>query len=349
MRLKGTLFLLACTAVLAACSGRVVPVSGNATGDTGRYFSLIDSTYSVVSISPFTGDADTLVVEQPFCRIVCMSSSYVAGLEMAGAGESVVGVSGARLIGRDDLPEVGYNGSLEYETILSLKPDVVLAYLSSPAEAQYWKKLEQMGIRVFQVYDFMEEDPLARASYMRLMGRLTGHAEAADSAFAEVSRRYEEIASKVPSSPAVKVLMNVPYGGAWYVPGKENYMSRLFAAAGAEILGAPETAPGTPSGQSGTITMEDAYVLSQEADFWMNPGWCGSKDELRALHQMFGEFPVIGKGVWNNTLKATPSGGNDFWMSGAVRPDLILEDLVRIFHPGTINVDKDYNYYKELI
>ncbi len=25
-------------------------------------------------------------------------------------------------------------------------------------------------------------------------------------------------------------------------------------------------------------------------------------------------------------------GGNDFWESGAVRPDLVLEDLVRIFN-----------------
>jgi iron complex transport system substrate-binding protein len=27
-----------------------------------------------------------------------------------------------------------------------------------------------------------------------------------------------------------------------------------------------------------------------------------------------------------------PAGGNDFWETGVVRPDLILQDLVTIFH-----------------
>ena len=27
----------------------------------------------------------------------------------------------------------------------------------------------------------------------------------------------------------------------------------------------------------------------------------------------------------------TPEGGNDFWESGSVRPDIVLEDLISVF------------------
>jgi iron complex transport system substrate-binding protein len=49
--------------------------------------------------------------------------------------------------------------------------------------------------------------------------------------------------------------------------------------------------------------------------------------------------------IYNNTLRTTPEGGNDFWESGAVRPDLILEDLIQVFHyDGSGNL----NYYFRL-
>ena len=50
--------------------------------------------------------------------------------------------------------------------------------------------------------------------------------------------------------------------------------------------------------------------------------------------------------VYNNTLRTTPSGGNDFYESAVVNPDLLLRDLVKIFHPELI--EEDFVYYKKL-
>lgn len=38
--------------------------------------------------------------------------------------------------------------------------------------------------------------------------------------------------------------------------------------------------------------------------------------------------------------------GNDYYESGIVRPDLLLRDLVRIFHPEL--VEEEFVYYKQL-
>ena len=66
---------------------------------------------------------------------------------------------------------------------------------------------------------------------------------------------------------------------------------------------------------------------------WLNPGVCRTREEVTAFHHTFRHFgPIVnGLPIYNNTLRITPEGGNDFWESGSIRPDLVLEDLVNIF------------------
>ena len=43
--------------------------------------------------------------------------------------------------------------------------------------------------------------------------------------------------------------------------------------------------------------------------------------------------PVRENHVFNNNARITPSGGSDFWESGALYPDRTLKDMIRILHP----------------
>jgi iron complex transport system substrate-binding protein len=40
-------------------------------------------------------------------------------------------------------------------------------------------------------------------------------------------------------------------------------------------------------------------------------------------------------------------GANDFWESGAARPDLVLSDLIHVMHPELLP-DHDLVYYRRL-
>ena len=281
---------------------------------------------SVVLYAP-DGTSDTL--RGPYRRIVCMSSSYVGFLEALGKEDVIVGVSGLSFLA-DSLPnavEVGYEAALDYEAVLSAAPDLLLAYTVSAAEPPFLAKLRELGIPVASLYEQLERHPLARAEYLKCFGALTGCRERADSVFSAVRDRY---AVWVQPTVSRKVLINLPYADQWFIPGGDSYMARLFRDAGAELTGA---VPGRR--ESSVIDMETAYRYAQEADFWFHPGWCRSKAQIRRLHPLFAHFPVLEKGVWNNTLQETAGGGNRFWESGPVRPDLILEDLVHIFQGGT--------------
>lgn len=147
-----------------------------------------------------------------------------------------------------------------------------------------------------------------------------------------------------------KILVNIPYKDQWFIPGQESYLTTLFKDAGGEILGAK-----SGSSVSGQISVETAYSLSKEADLWMNVGWCQTLEQLLSINPLFEDFlrniqrnaSAIGysgtKGcatnssdtsasvVWNDNNRLNPNGGNDFWESGVVRPDLLLRDLIGIF------------------
>ena len=55
---------------------------------------------------------------------------------------------------------------------------------------------------------------------------------------------------------------------------------------------------------------------------------------------------VLGCKVYNNNRRRTEAGGSDFWESGIVRPDIILQDLVTILHPEI--EAKELTYYEQL-
>ncbi len=291
-----------------------------------------------IIVSPYGGTADTLEVTAPLRSIVCMSSSYIGFLDAIGCDSVATAVSGLAYVSDPEVQahavDVGYDAALDYETILKLRPDLVLTYAVSAAEPPYLQKLRDLGIRTAVIHEHLESHPLARAEYIKFFGLLTGRKERADSLFADIRDRY---LSLVKESDAPKsVLVNIPYADQWYIPGGDNYMTRLIHDAGGVVLGA---VPGRF--ESSVISVEKAYELAQEADCWLNPGWCATKAQLRSVHPLFADFPVLGKSVWNNTKQSTPGGGNAFWETGPAHPDLILEDLRAIFDGTSV----PGNYY----
>ena len=363
-------------AFLSSCGGRqkveVPDTSGYAA--YAQCFDLLPEGegWAIVSLSPYDGTTDTLHVTEPLQKIVCMSTSHVGFLDAIGAADAVVAVSGCDFVSSQRIreriaeglvAEAGYDAAPAYETLYQLHPDVVLSYSLGGASPMD-ERLTELGIRVFTLYEHLESHPLARAEYVRLFGALTGRMDVADSLFAVVSSGYLSRAVDLSSETVVledrparspdlsseravfrdspqKVLVNLPYAGVWYIPGAESYMARLIRDAGGEVLGAE---PGTS--QSGMISLEKAYELACEADFWLNAGNVQSLDELRRENAAFASFPVAAPGrVYTNSRRAQTGGGNDFWESGAVRPDLILKDLRTIFAGGP----EDSLYYYQSV
>ena len=88
--------------------------------------------------------------------------------------------------------------------------------------------------------------------------------------------------------------------------------------------------------------------MTSGADKWINLGQITSAAELKKMLPKFaGTKPVATGEIYNTTARCTPGGGNDYWESGVVRPDIVLRDLIKIFHPEL--VDEELFYYTRLI
>jgi iron complex transport system substrate-binding protein len=94
--------------------------------------------------------------------------------------------------------------------------------------------------------------------------------------------------------------------------------------------------------------MEEAFIWASTADIWLNVGTVRSKNEIVAADSRFAKFRIFNEGkIYNNNKRMSPGGGNDFWESGVIAPDVILTDLIQVFHPGLLNSDT-LTYYREV-
>ena len=254
--------------------------------------------------------------------------------------------------------DVGYDAAPDYEKIVALKPDVVLTYAVSGAKSPFVTKLTQLGIKVFIVNEHLESHPLARASYIRLFGALTGKMAEADSILADVKADYNALRDEVRKlhAPGRKVLLNIPYNDQWFVPSRDSYLTSLVHDAGGEVLGCEEG-----RAASSVMPVEKAYALSKDADCWLNVGWCTTLPQLLDVNPVFGDMVAnirdnalkLGYGsypvVWNDNKRVNRKGGNDIWQSGVARPDVLLRDLIKVLHPDRQGEALETTYYRPII
>ena len=110
-------------------------------------------------------------------------------------------------------------------------------------------------------------------------------------------------------------------------------MAQLVTDAGADYIYKENT-----SNSSAPIGLETAYGLIQKADYWINVGTASTLDELKNMNPKFADAKSVrNKTVYNNNLRITATGGNDYWESAVVRPDVVLRDLIHIFHPELVS------------
>lgn len=292
------------------------------------------------------------VLEGEASRIVTMSSTQIAMLDAIGESGRVVGVSCLDFITnpsirnrRDSIGDVGYESDIDYELLLSLEPDIVLLYGVTGANPMVGK-LRELGIPYMYVGDYLEQSPLGKAEWIVAIAELTGCRGHGEEVFAGIPERYNALRSMVADKAldAPSVMLNVPHGGSWFMPSATSYMARLIADAGGDYIYRKDT-----GSMSMPVDLEEARLLASQADMWLNVGNAASLAELGAMCPKFTDTRCYRNGdVYNNTLRATSAGGNDCYESAVVNPDLLLRDLVKIFHPGLLD-DKDFVYYKRLL
>lgn len=290
------------------------------------------------------------VLEGDAKRIVAMSSAHIAMLDAVDAADKVVGVSGIDYISNEDVQsrrnsvgDVGFEGNINYELLLSLDPDIVLLYGVNGASAMEGK-LKELGIPFMYVGDYLEESPLGKAEWLVALSEIFGQRNKGETVFREIPVRYNALKKKVAESvlDSPSVMLNTPYNDSWFMPSIQSYVVQLIQDAGGDFIYKKNT-----GNASQPVDMEEAYLLASQADMWLNLGMSNSLDDVKAMVPKFTDIRAFKNGyLYNNNLRTNAAGGNDYYESGVVNPDLVLRDLIKIFHPEL--VEEDFVYYKQL-
>lgn len=292
-------------------------------------------------------------IEIPVDRVVTMSTTHVAMISQLGRSGTILGASGTGFIydaeirhraGAGLIREVGFDQGLNYEAIVDLNPDVVFLYGVEGNVTTTSEKLSEMGIRVVYCAEYLEPHPLGKAEWIRFFAQFYGLEKESDRFFSHVDSAYRGLVASVSGlEEKPGVMMGLPWKDTWYIAGGQSFASRLIRDAGGNYLWSDD-----PSTEAVPLDLESVYSRAIGADIWINPGVAGSLEELTRFDERFSELPALERGmVFNNNARMSPGGGNDYWESGTVRPDLVLADLIAVFHPDQLP-DHSMFYYRKL-
>ncbi len=296
-------------------------------------------------------DDKTRVISIPIKSIACTSTTHIPLLDFLNETEKLVGFASTNFISSEKMrkhidsgkvEELGMDKGLNIEKIVMLNPDILMGYTMSSDYGQF-KKIEELGVPVVINAEYLEKHPLGRAEWIKFMALFVDKEDEADSVFRIIEKNYLETKEKVAGiKNRPRVLSGIVYGDAWFLPGGQNYASRLLKDAACEYIWEADSSHGFLQ-----ISFESVYAKAYNADLWLGVGTYASLKEIEAADERYTKFsPFINKKVYTFNARKGAKGGSEFMELGYLRPDIILNDLVKIAHPEVLPEYKLYFHKK---
>ena len=292
------------------------------------------------------------IVSIPVERIVVTSTTHIPALESLGVLDRLVGFPDTKYISSprarerieaESIKELGSNESINTEMTIALNPEVIVGFAINGQNKTY-ETLQKSHIPVVYNGDWTEETPLGKAEWIKFFAPFFQLEKKADSLFAQIETSYENskaLATKASKRPTV--LSGAMYKDVWYLPGGGSWAAQFLKDANADYLWGATTETGSLS-----LSWENVLETAQHADLWVSPSQFTSYKNMSesSLHyQQFSSFQNKNIYTFSKTVGAT--GGLLFYELAPQRPDLILNDLIHIFHPELLPDHQPY-FFKPL-
>ena len=304
-----------------------------------------DYHFALVSEDAVEVPSNYIKVRVPIKNTICMTALQLSNFTILDAHDVVKGITGTKNLFNKDIlnrvkdgriVKIGMEGNFDTEMVLAANPDVIFI---SPSKRGGYDAIKETGITLVPHLGYQELDPLGQAEWIKFVGMFIGKEKEANEVFAGIESRYMALkeAAKAASQKPTVFSGEMHYGN-WHAVGGKNYLAQIFRDAGAEyVINDEET-----SGEN--LEFEKMYSLAANADYWriLNsfPGEF-SYEALKASeprNELFKAFKE--KKVIYCNMKQTP-----YYEISPVKPDVLLKDLVAIFHPELVEEDYQPTFY----
>jgi len=218
------------------------------------------------------------------------------------------------------------------ETLMDLDPDLILMGVFGGSVGSHAPRLREVGLPAIPTMIRVEPTPLGRAEWVKALGAFFHAEETANALFEEVTEGYLHLARRARAQPQKpSAFWASTYAPGEWGGGRNNFQARFLEDAGAENALAH---PGIPT--SVRLLPEEILDLAGDADFWITENTHMVRDgALTVRGTPLNAFKAYREGKTYHLAGRyrLESEASDYNYSGPGRPDLVLQDLVSLFHP----------------
>lgn len=278
------------------------------------------------------------ILTVPVKSLVVTSTTHIPSLETLGGETKLVGfpqtdyISSPKtraLIDSGTVKELGGTQDLNLELLIAAAPDVVVGF-GVDGDNKTLDRVQEAGISVVYNGDWVEQDPLGKAEWIKFFGALLGKNAEATQAFAQIESEYNRVkalAQETTDSPSV--LSGAMYKDVWYLPNGSSWAGQFLKDAKADYRYGDTDGKGSLA-----LSIEAVLEKGQSAEYWIGPGQFTSLDQMQQANSAYAEFEAFKNNkVYSFTTLKGPTGGVIYYELAPNRPDLVLKDLIRILHP----------------
>lgn len=304
--------------------------------ETAFTYALIPK--EIAAYTTLNKDAYDAIIIVPVERIIVTSTTHIPVLDALGVENTLVGFPNTDLISsvktrkwieNGHIKELGHNENINTEVSLALEPDLVVGFGMNNQNKGY-ETLKRSNIPVLYNGDWTEENPLGKAEWIKFFAPFFHKEKEAEQLFKNIEASYnktKELALKASSKPTV--LTGGLYKDVWHVAGGNSWMAQFLKDAQTDYLWKDTQQTGGIA-----VSLESVLDIAEKAEFWLNPSMLVSYDEMKLANRHYQKFDAFStKKVYSNTIAKGPTGGLLYYELAPQRPDIVLKDLIYIFHP----------------
>jgi iron complex transport system substrate-binding protein len=294
--------------------------------------------------------AGTQVVTVPLASLFAFSTTHLSLLADLGRMDVLTGV-GQRDAVMDPMAESRIKAGkvvefakvglvIDVERVVAAKPSLLMATGTSNATLSV---IRHAGVPVVANGEWREPTALGRAEWLKYMALFLNEEHKAQTVFGEMKQRYRALSTRATAQREAErplVMTGRSTRGVFIIAGGRSYVAALIKDAGGTYAWADNTSVGIAS-----VDLEAQIQRAANADIWINGGGWKSLAAMLQDEPRYAAFKAYRRGqVWVYERRQTPTGRNDYWSRSVPRPDLVLADLVKIFHP-TLTPEHPFEWY----
>ena len=280
-------------------------------------------------------------IQVPLQSVVVTSTTNIPYLEMLDVEDKLVGfphtdyISSEKtriLIDKGAVKNVGQNEKLNIEQLIELSPDLIVTF-GVDNNNPMLDNLTKSGLNVMIQADWMEQSPLGKAEWIKLYGALFGKEDKAKELFDKIVTSYNQAKKLVADKPATTtVLYGSMYEDVWYVAKGNSWVAQFMKDAQSNYLWFDLKGTGSQG-----LSFEKVLDKAKTANVWIASGSFLTLAELQKANPHYSEFDAFkNKSIYTFESKFGATGGTIYYELSPSRPDLVLKDYIKIFHPDLL-------------